>query len=183
MKMYNPALSQIAGIATAVMMILSYFFKTKSTYLLCQVIGLCCMFFSYLFGNEYFAMIALSVSLTRTLVFFIFEKRDKRAPLYLSFVFAGLTLCAYFFVNYIVLKTAQPLDILYLIAQILYAFIFRIRNIKLVRYTVIVPHCFAILYNVLLGGMQFVALSYTFELFADLYSIFRAKRSKKIRNT
>lgn len=176
--MYNPALSQIAGVATAIMMIISYFFKTKSAYLLCQNIGLCCMFFTYLFGNEYFAMIALSVSLTRTLVFFIYEKQEKKAPMYLSFLFAGLTLCAYIFVNYIVLKTAKPLDSLYLIAQILYAFIFRIRNIKLVRYSIIVPHCFAILYNILLNGMLFVALSYAFELFADLYSILRDKRSQ-----
>ncbi len=176
--MYNPVLSEIAGIVTLIMMIISYLFRKKSSYLLCQTIGLCCMFFSYLFGNEYFAMVALTVSLTRTLVFFIYEKQDKKAPLLLSFLFAGLTLCAYILVNHIILNTSKPIDVLYLLAQIMYAFIFRIRSIKLVRYSIIVPHGFAILYNMLLHGMLFVALSYSFELLADIYSIFRDERSR-----
>ena len=177
--MYNPSLSQLAGIATAIMMIISYFFKSKKSYLLCQTLGLCCMFFSYLFGNGYFAMIALTVSLSRTLVFFMYENKNRNAPIYLSFLFAGLTLFAYFLVNYIVLKTARPVDTLYLAAQIMYAYIFRIRNINFVRYSIIVPHCLAILYNLLLDGMMFVALSYTFELLADLYAIFKERRAKK----
>ena len=182
-KMYNPVLSQIAGAATAIMMIVSYFFKSKSSYLICQTVGLGCMFLSYLFGCEYFAMIALTVSLTRTFVFFVYEKRDEKAPVYLALLFAGLAVCAYIVINLVVLKTAKPLDILYLMAQIMYAFIFRIRNIKLVRYSIIVPHAFAILYNLLLDGMLFVALSYTAELLADLYAIVRSRRLEAVEKT
>ena len=177
--MYNYTLSQIAGGITLLMMVASYLFKRKSTYLLFQSIGLGCMFLSYLFGVEYFAMIALTVSLSRTLVFFIYEKKDKRAPLALAFLFAGLTVLAYVSVNLIILKTARPTDILYLTAQVMYAFIFRIRSIKLVRYTIIIPHALAILYNLLLEGMLFVALSYSFELLADLYAMIRSKQTEK----
>lgn len=184
--MYNYTLSQIAGVITLLMMVVSYFVKSKSSYLLFQTIGLGCMFLSYLFGAEYFAMIALTVSLSRTLVFFIYEKKDKRAPLVLAFLFAFLTVSAYVAVNLVILKTARPTDILYLTAQVLYAFIFRIRSIKVVRYTIIIPHALAILYNLLLEGMLFVALSYSFELLADLYSIVRSnwteKRAEKSQN-
>ena len=177
--MYNYTLSQIAGIATLLMMVISYLVKSKSSYLLFQTIGIICMFFSYLFGAEYFAMIALTVSLSRTLVFLIYEKKDKRAPVAFAVLFAILTVLAYVAVNMIILKTARYTDILYLSAQVMYAFIFRIRSIKTVRYTIIAPHALAILYNLLIEGMLFVALSYAFELLADLYAIFKSRRAEK----
>ena len=171
--MYNYTLSQIAGGVTLALMVLSYFFKSKSTYLFLQTMGLFSMFFSYLFGAEYFAMITLTVSLTRTLTFYLYEKKDKEAPMAFSHLFAFLTICAYLTVNLVILKTAKPVDILYLSAVVLYAYIFRIRNIRLVRYTVLLPHALAILYNLLLGDMLFVAMSYFFELLADVYAILR----------
>ena len=177
--MYNYSLSQIAGMVTLLMMATSYLVKNKSSYLLFQTIGLGFMFLSYLFGAEYFAMIALTVSLSRTVVFLIYEKKDKRAPVSLAFLFGFLTVLAYLTVNFVILKTTRPTDILYLTAQVMYAFIFRIRSIKTVRYTIIVPHMLAILYNLLLNGMLFVALSYLFELLADLYSICKYKQAEK----
>ena len=172
-------LSQIAGFVTLTLMILSYFFKSKSRYLLFQTLGLGCMFFSYLFGGEYFAMITLTVSVTRTLTFYLYEKKDREAPIGFAWLFAALAVCAYLIVNLVILHTAKPVDILYLAAMVLYAFIFRIRNIKVVRYTVIVPHVLAILYNLLLGNMIFVAMSYGFELLADFYAIFKYNIKEK----
>ena len=177
--MYNYTFSQIAGIITLFMMVISYLCKSKTSFLLFQTIGLVCMFLSYLFGAEYFAMIALTVSFSRTLVFLIYEKKDKRAPVSLSYLFAFLTVLSYIVVNLVILKTAKTTDILYLMAQVMYAFVFRIRSIKLVRYTIIAPHSLAILYNLLLDGMLFVALSYSFELFANVYSIFKNKSTNK----
>lgn len=176
--MYNQTLSQVAGGATLALMVLSYFFKSKSTYLFLQTVGLLSMFFSYLFGAEYFAMITLTVSLSRTLTFYMYERKDKEAPIAFSFLFSFLTLCAYFTVNLGILNTAKPVDIIYLSAVVMYAFIFRIRNIKTVRYTVIVPHALAVLYNLLLGNMLFVAMSYAFELLADVYAIFKYSDKK-----
>jgi len=171
--MYNYTLSQLAGGLTFAFMVLSYFFKSKSKYLLLQTLGLISMFFSYLFGEEFFAMITLTVSLTRTLTFFIYEKKDKEAHISYSYIFGFLTVCAYITVNLIILKTAKPLDLLYLVSQVMYAFVFRIRDIKKVRYTIIIPHVLAIAYLLFLGDMVFVAMSYTFELLADIYAIAR----------
>ncbi len=171
--MYNYVFSQIFGFVTLALMVLSYFFKSKSTYLFLQTMGLVSMFFSYLFGANYFAMITLAVSLTRTLTFYLYEKNDKEAPIAFSFLFSGLAITAYVAVNIFILKIANPIDILYMSAVVMYAFIFRIRNIKLVRYTVLVPHALAVLYNLLLGDMLFVAASYFFELLADIYAILK----------
>jgi len=177
--MYNYTLSQLAGGATLALMVLSYFFKSKSTYLFLQTMGLLCMFFSYLFGEEFFAMASLAVSLTRTLTFYLYEKKDKEAPIAFSYFYAFLTVCVYITVNLIILETAKPVDILYLSALVMYAFVFRIRNIKLVRYTVIAPHALAILYNLILGDMVFVAMSYGFELLADFYAIIKYNKKEQ----
>lgn len=171
--MYNYTLSQIAGATTLGLMVLSYFFKNKSTYLFLQTMGLVSMFLSYLFGGEYFAMITLSVSLFRTLTFYIYEKKDKEAPIFFSFLFSALAITAYLTLNLLILGSAKPVDVLYLGAVVMYAFIFRIRNIKTVRCTLLVPHSLAVLYNLLLGNMLFVAASYLFELLADVYAIIK----------
>lgn len=151
----------------------SYFFKEKRLYLLLQSLGIVFLILSYLCVGEFFAMIGLSVGLARTLVFFGYEKRDKNAPIELSFLFAFLTLASYFTVNFGVLKTAKPLDILYLIALIGYAFLFRIRNLKLLRFTIVIPTALSVVYTICSGAVPFVILSYSFELGANILSIFK----------
>ncbi len=176
--MYNQTISLIAGGFTLGFMVTSYLFKSKRMYLLFQALGLVCMFISYLFIHEFFAMIALTVSLSRTVTFFWYENKNKSAPVALAFLFAALTVCAFGVVNIIILKTAKPLDILYLCAQVMYSFMFRIRDIKLFRNLVIIPHVLAIAYNVLLRNAPFVAASYGFELVADVYAIVRQRFTK-----
>ena len=82
--MYNYTFSQSAGIITLFMMVVSYLCKSKTSFLLFQTIGLGCMFLSYLFGAEYFAMIALTVSFSRTLVFLIYEKKVREMQVHLT---------------------------------------------------------------------------------------------------
>lgn len=181
--MYNYTLSQIAGVLTLVLMVISYLFKSKSMFLFFQGLGVFAMLLSYLFGEQYFAMITIAVSITRTATFYIYEKKDKEAPIAFAYLFAFLAICAYFIVNLLILKTANPLDILHLTAQASYAFLFRMRDIQFVRRVIIIPHCLAILYNLLLGGMLFVALSYVFELLADLYALFKYRSKDDIEET
>ena len=176
--MYNYTLSQISGFATLAFMVSSYFFKSKRNYLFFQVLGLIGMFLSYLFGAEYFAMVALAVSFSRTFTFFCYEKKDTEAPIFLSFLFASLGLCAYITVNLIILGDAKPVDIICLTEQVMYAFVFRIRNIKTVRYALILPTALAVLYNLLIGDMMFLVMSYSFELLADFYAIYKYRDRK-----
>ncbi len=151
----------------------SYFFTAKKTYLFFQSLGIVFLISSYFFGREYFATIGLSIGLLRTLTYYRFEKNEKTAPVELAFLFSALTIVGYGFVNFFLLKTSQPLDVICLVALVLYAFIFRIRNLKRLRFLVLVPTILSIAYNALVGAAVFTVVSYSFELGANIISIFQ----------
>lgn len=171
--MGNKVLSLIAGFIAMTFVVISYFVKKKQFYLLFQALCILFLIISYFFSVQFFAMIGLAVGLFRSLTFFFFENKGKNAPIYWSFIFSLLTLASYFIVNFGILKTAQPLDVLCLIALCLYAFIFRIRNLKIVRFTMLFPTALSILFNALTSAAIFVTLSYVFELSANIISIFK----------
>ena len=171
--MENQTLALIASFIAMAFVVASYFTRKKTYYLLCQLLCIAFLVVSYFFTVQFFAMIGLAVGFLRAITFFLYEKKGLLAPLYWSFVLAGLTILSYFIVNFAILKTAQPLDILCLVALVGYAFIFRIRNLKIVRYTMIFPTVLSILFNVLSGAALFATLTYVFELSANIVSIFK----------
>ncbi len=156
-----------------IFVITSYFVKNKSLYLVFQALCITFLVVSYFFTVQFFAMIGVTIGLIRALAFFWYEKRDKDAPLWIPLAVSATTIASYFIVNYGILKTAQPLDLLCLAASILYAFIFRIRDLKTVRFTMLAPTILSILFNTLTQAALFVSLSYVFELTANVVSIFR----------
>lgn len=105
--------------------------------------------------------------------FFVYENKDQQAPIAWAFLFSGLTVASYFIVNYGILKTAQPLDVLCVLSLVMYAFIFRIRNLKIVRFTMLIPTILSILFNVLTSAALFTTLTYVFEFFANVVTIFK----------
>jgi len=160
----------------------SYFFTAKKTYLFFQSLGIVFLISSYLFGGQYFAMVGLFVGLLRTLTYYAFERNGKLAPMELAVFFSVLTVVSYGFVNFFLLKTSQPLDLLCLTALVLYAFIFRIKDLKKLRFLVLLPTALSIAYNALIGAAVFTVVSYCFELGANILSIFKYhifKRTKK----
>lgn len=151
----------------------SYFLKSKSGFLLFQSLGIIFLMASYLFDKLYFAMIGLGIGLVRVLVYFAYEKKDKKAPIAWAFVFSGATVVIYFIVNIGILHSARLEDIVYLIGLAFYAFVFRIRNLELMRYTSTIPTALSILYNVLCKATPLVVVSYLFELCANIVSILK----------
>ena len=171
--MENQILALIASFIAMAFVVMAYFVKKKEYYLLCQLLCTVFLVISYFFTVQFFAMIGLTVGLCRTLAFVIYENKEKQAPMYWSFVFSGLTMASYFIVNFWVLKTAQPLDVLCLLALVMNAFIFRIRSLKIVRFTMLIPTVLSISFNILTCAALFSTLTYVFELCANVVSIFK----------
>ena len=171
--MENPTLALIASFIAMALVVAAYFVKKKAGYLLCQLLCIIFLIISYFFTVQFFAMIGIAIGLFRTVTFFIYENKEKKAPLIWPFIFSGLTILSYFIVNLWILKTAQLLDILYVAALVMYAFIFRIRNLKIVRFTMLIPTVLSILFNIFTHAAIFATLTYVFELCANLVSIFR----------
>ncbi|MBQ8684905.1 MAG: YgjV family protein [Clostridia bacterium] len=171
--MYNYTLSLIVSFIAMGFIVTSYFLKRKSLYLSFQGTGIVFLILSFFFTEEFFAMIGITIGLIRTVTFFLYEKKDKDAPLWLSFLFAGATVAVYFIVNLGILKTAKPVDILYLIGLIFYAFTFRIRSLKTMRLVTVVPTTLNVLYAVFISATPFVIISYVFECGANLLAVLR----------
>lgn len=171
--MENQTLSIIASLFAMIAVILSYFVKKKALYLLFQLICIVFLIISYFFNLQFFAMVGLSIGFARALTFYLYEKKGVKAPLLASIILSVLTLASYFIVNTIILKTSQPLDLLCVGALVSYAFIFRIRNLKLVRFLMLPPTILSILFNLLTGAAIFATLTYVFELCANVISIFK----------
>lgn len=148
----------------------SYFVRNKIGYLLFQSLGIVFLILSYLFSGLYVAMLGLSVGLIRTITFFLYENKGKKAPIVWSFIFSAMTICSYFFAK--VLGTVpNQFDVLNIIALCMYAFIFRIRDIRVVKFCMLVPTILSILYNILSHAPIFNAVSYSIEFIANIASI------------
>ena len=165
--------SLVASFIAMMLIASSYFWKKKSGFLLFQSLGIVFLMVSYCLDGLYFPVIGLIVGLARTLIYFAYEKRDKVAPIFWPFVFTGLSIAAYLVINVGILHTQQWYDIIYLIGLVLYAFVFRIRNVEVLRYTVTIPTAVSVLYNVVSGAAIFAVISYCFELGANILSILK----------
>lgn len=170
--MENEVLSLIASFLALLLVACSYFVN-KKRFLMFQSLGIIFLILSYFFNVQYFALVGMVVSLARTLTFYYFESKDKNASIFWPTLFAGLTLVSYLVINLGILGTAQPIDLLCLISLSMYAFVFRIRSIKHVRFFILIPTTLAILFNVLAKSAIFVTVSYGFEMGANVASIFK----------
>ena len=176
--MIEDILAQIVSFFALVWIAASYF-VSKKNYLLFQAIGMVCLILSYLFKSNFFAMIGVSLGLLRALIFYLYEKREKEAPLILSFIFASLVICAYFVVNVGIQKTGKYEDIIYVTSLAFYAFTFRILDRKQLLYTTLIPTSLALIYNLICYTTVFVVFTYAFELGANIIAIFKFYADKR----
>ena len=169
--MYNYPLSFACGVLAMGFATASYFQKNKTNYLICQLLNITSLVLSYFFLEEFVALVSFAVSFLRAGMFFAYEKKDKEVSLWLKLFFVGLAIASYVLVNVIILQKAGWLDILCVLANILYTFSFGIRNLRVMRYVVLAPNLLSVVYNSLLPATLFVIISFGFELSANAVSI------------
>jgi hypothetical protein len=171
--MENPTLALCVSFLALCCVVISYFLKSKALYLLFQSVGIVFLVLTYFFSALFFPMISLFIGLFRVLIYFVYEQKQKTAPMWVALLLILATLTAYVVVNVILLKTARLLDILNVAAMVLYALIMRVRNLKFVRFAIIAPAFLSVLYNLLLGGQPFATALYLFEIAACVLAILR----------
>lgn len=169
--MYNETLALIVSFFAMVFIAASYFAKNKNIYLVFQATGIVGLILSYLFMEKFFATLGLTIGLGRTLIYFDYERKDKLAPIAVPIVVSFLTICSYCIIDLGILKEGNIWDILLLVGYICYAFAFRIRNMKYLRYFMLIPTVLSLVYNIAVQAAIFTCLAYMFELGANLASI------------
>ena len=164
----------IISVTVMLVMCASYFFKKKSLYLIVQGAGITLLMAAYILWKEYFAMVGLVIGLARMLVYLWYEHKDEHAPMWWAILFSAAGVACYVIINLWIQGNAKIVDVIYLVGLVAYAFIFRIRNLNLVRYLVLIPTGLSILYNALLGaGTVMVVVSYSFEMCASIAAIIK----------
>lgn len=153
------------------LVIISYFLKKKNAFLFVQTGAVVFLLLSYLFTEEYFAMIGMGIGLVRSVVYFYYEQRGEIVSVWWMLGICLSTVAAYFIVNFGVLGEAKPIDILYVVALVLFAVAFRIRDLKIMRRVTVIPISCAVLFNIFASSTPFVILSYSLELASNLAAI------------
>ena len=159
----------------------SYFFNNKKKYLIFQLSGNLFLSLSYLLMGAYFTMVSVAIGIARGLICYTYEKKNKSVPAFAIFGLCFVTIFSYIIINYVVLSGASShWDVLYLFASCMYAITFAIRNIKLMRYLVLIPHLSAVLYNLLVKAPISSAVSYGIEFMITVVAIIKFRIQENI---
>ena len=150
---------------------LSYFFNSKRNYLILQLTGNLFLSVSYLLINSYFTMVAVLLGIARGLICYVYEKRDKEVPIYYVVGLCLVTILSYFIINTVILSQASSWDVLYLFSSCMYAITFAIRNLRVMRFVVLLPHSSAVAYNLLIKAPISSVISYAIELVVTVVAI------------
>lgn len=173
-------LSYIMSIIALALYCGSYFFNSKKKYLILQLNGNLFLSLSYLFMGAYFTMVSAAVGIVRGIVCYTYEKKDKRVPVYMIVLLCAVTVLSYVIINYVILSgNASPWDVLYMFACCMYAITFAVRNIKLMRYVVLIPHLSAVFYNLLVHAPISSAISYGIEFMVTVVAIIKFRLQEK----
>ena len=151
----------------------SYFFNNKRNYLILQLTGNVFLSVSYLLIGSYFTMVAVMLGIGRGLICYIYEKKDRKVPVYWIVGLCMASILSYVIINTVILSQASTWDFLYLFASCMYAVTFAMRNIRVMRYTVLIPHASAVAYNLLIHAPISSAISYGIETIVTIAAIVR----------
>ncbi len=172
-KNANTNVSAMVVTCIAMLFIMSSYFVSKKNYLLLQATGIVFLVLGYLYTKTYFAMVGLGIGIARTCVYLCFERKGKAAPWWIVGCVIIATTAGYFIVNAIENKQFQIADIMFLLSAYLYAIVFNFRDLKLLRYCVLIPTALSIAYNVLTEQTIFTIITYVFEMGAAIVAIFK----------
>ncbi len=169
--MYSEPLSLVASFIGMGFAMSSYFVKKKNVFLVWQGGAILFLALSCLFKLHFLPMLTYAIALSRVIVYYLFECGNKNVTVWLMTFFALLNVVAYFAVNAINGVIFNAIDVILIIASIMYAYVFSIRNVKLMRFVFIIPTVLCILYYVLTSAAIFMIISYSFELVANVVAI------------
>ena len=168
--MYLPILAQISSFVAMACAIASYFVKKKKLFLVAQSLAIILFALSSFFSVVLLPIFTFSIAFIRMIVYYAFEKKDKPVSFWIKTFFAILNVVAYFVLNAISGTLFNPIEIILLVASVIYTYCFGIRNLQLLRLFFIVPTVLCIIYYALVPISLFFLVSYSFELCANLVS-------------
>lgn len=164
-------LAQIFGIFGIITLFLSVQFNSKKQILRFQTAANLFYAIQYLLLNAITASLMSFVSVFRCIVFFIFEKKNKKVPIYILVVFLALIIILAKFLNYGIM------GFLPVVCTLLYTIGIWQRNLNVFRIITLITACIWVGYNVFVGAYPSL-IGNVFEILTALIAIYRFNLSE-----
>lgn len=150
----NFIISQVMGGIALILVFISYFLRNKTTFLVFQIVANFFYALSFVFTNALVAGINSLISLIRCVVFYLYNRQNKNIPWFYLLIFSILYVTAgiIFFKDYI--------DIIPMLTPILCTLAMMMKNMKLVRYFMILPNILLVFYGILCQVYTTAALDF-----------------------
>ena len=158
---------------------IGYFFHQKKHYLICQLVGNIFLSLSYLMIGAYYTTVVVLIGIIQLFVCYAYEKKDKRVPTWFIVALCASSVSCYVIINNVILSQASVWDAVYLFASCMYAICFSIRNLRVVRYVVLIPHASAVAYNLLIHAPISSALAYGIEGVVTVVAIVKDEATRR----
>lgn len=140
---FNFVLSQVFGIIALIIVCISYSFNNKRLFLFYQILANIFYSASFLSLSVFVGGANTIISTIRVIVLYFYEKKDKKSPLWLYFLFFSLYLASG------IILYQKPLDIIAIVSYEIFNTAMFIRNINLTRLVMIPPNIMIVFYNIL----------------------------------
>lgn len=168
----NFIITQILGGISLLLVVISYFCKNKKAFLMLQMIANVFYGLSFIFSNGLVFGINNFISIIRIIVLCIYEKKNIKPPVYLiiPFVTSYLTVGIIFY--------QQPIDIIGIIAPMLFTLAMWVKNMQFVRILMLLPNVMLV-FSAVFYSAYTTALLDTIEVVAIIVSfvIYYRKRN------
>lgn len=164
-------LAQLCGTLGIITLFFSVQFDSKKQILGFQIAANLFYAIQYLFLNAIPAALMSVVSLLRCIVFFIFEKKNKKVPIYILAVFLTLIIILAKFLNY------GMMGFFPVVGTLLYTIGIWQKNLNIFRIITLLTACIWIGYNIFVGAYPSL-IGNVFEVLTSLIAIYRFNLSE-----
>ncbi len=169
-------LAQVTGGIALVLVVFSYYAKRKTTFFVLQIFSNIFYGLSFIFSHSLVAGINTLISIIRIIELYYFEKSGRETPAYLIIVYS----CMYIAVGIAFYNSMY--DIIPIITPIIFTVAMWMKNMQLIRYTMLLPQVALFIYAIICQAYTSALLN-LIELVAIIIAIFKYyieyKKSRK----
>lgn len=165
-------IAQILGAVALILVCIGYFLKDKSVFMIIQAVSNIFYASAFFAVEAYVGACIVLVSVFRCIYIYFAEKKEFKYKFHLLPVFVGL----YVVVLFVFYKSYY--DIIPLCTATIFTFVLAIKNMKLMRYILIIPNAVLVLYNIL-TKTYFNALLDFIEVFVLIIAIIKHNKFSK----
>ena len=138
----NFILAQIFGIIALILVCIGYFLKTKSRFMIIQIIANFFYASAFFVVNAYVGAIITTISIFRCIYLYFAEKKSFKYTLHFLPIFVAL------YITTTILFWSTPFDIMPLISSIMFTLGYTIKNMQKMRCILIIPNIILVIYNI-----------------------------------